>query len=510
MLGGNGGGGIDNLLSQMQANQAETKSKLQKLSGEEAEAMKKPMAEIDAVEKKGNELKPPELEKLPEAPQPVHSDPLQTFGSPASWLAVFGGLLTKNHLMNSLNAAAGVMNARNQQDAAATRYQEDLWKTNVDNAMKMNQFKLDSYRDAIQKLGSDRETALADLRVLAASFGDQATYITSGNKDDASVAKLYAASLSMQEKLQKSRDQQGELDAGIDAKTQEFTQKNGREPTPAEQWQIRQDVTREMASAKKGAADQGTKGVLTDDKYQELKDLPEVKRAAVGLNSGQTPSQVMPGRSPTNPELMAAMRLASEEKPDLNPALAGSELKANQSSLTNMTKMADSATAYERTALSNMQIIEELLPTAAGTDLGPLVNKYIQEGKIATGNVSVDKLVTAIGTLSGEYAKIMSGATGSVAAPTDATQAAANNMLNLYKTTGQIKGSLDIMKRDMKNKTDSYEEQKKQIQDSIGGGSTLRGSSSSPPPKDQRKAGVTKWTNPQGHELTWDGNGWVH
>lgn len=118
---------------------------------------------LAAAEKEAEELKAPKIEPMPEAPKPVYTDPMQAFGSPAMVLAVLGGMLTQNSLATALNAGAGVMKAQRENDLQAQKYNMDVWKQAVQNATNSNNFELDKYRAAIEKLGTDRSSAIAEL-----------------------------------------------------------------------------------------------------------------------------------------------------------------------------------------------------------------------------------------------------------------------------------------------------------------------------------------------------------
>lgn len=261
------GGGIDNLLSQMQTE----RGAIQANSDKTQEMMKKPIARLDEISEEDKGLKPPELAKLPEAPPPVHSDPLQTFGSPASWLAVFGGLLTRSHLTNSLNAAAGVMNARNQGDAAQTKFNMDLWKANTENAVKMHEFEMDQYKEAIQKLQAGRQDALGEIQAISAATKNDTLYMLASNRDAEGVLKYTEAMQAQANKMQGSLDKQNLVEEGVDLYKQSHPN-----ATPQELHDERVKQTRDIMSAEKGGAQLGGK--------KELEDII--------ANSSSTPEQI--------------------------------------------------------------------------------------------------------------------------------------------------------------------------------------------------------------------------
>ena len=98
-------------------------------------------------------------------PTPQQTSPVQAFGSAATFLATMGSLLTRRHMTNALNASADVMDAFKKNDAAATQQAFTTWKTQVDQAIHIQQFENDAYRAAID---GDKEA----IAVTAAALKD--------------------------------------------------------------------------------------------------------------------------------------------------------------------------------------------------------------------------------------------------------------------------------------------------------------------------------------------------
>lgn len=142
-----------------------------------------------------------------------------------------------------------------------------------------------------------------------------------------------------------------------------------------------------------------------------------------------------------------------------------SAIKGDTSSLTNISRIADSAEAYENTALQNMKIVREKMPAGA-VNVGPWLGKWIQSGRVGAGGVDVPPYATALITVANEYAKVMSGSTGAQGSTVDSRKEAAE-MLNSAQTPEQVNAVLDVMARDMANKKSSYSSQRQAIQDRI-------------------------------------------
>lgn len=127
---------------------------------------------IKQIDKAVDQTKPPELIPMPGRPDIRQNNPMEAFGSAASWLAVFGGFLTKKPLETALNASAGVMNAVRERDYEQAKFSMKEWQVASDNAAAMNRFQVDTYKQALAKLGENRKDAIAELQSYTAAFKD--------------------------------------------------------------------------------------------------------------------------------------------------------------------------------------------------------------------------------------------------------------------------------------------------------------------------------------------------
>lgn len=121
-------------------------------------------------------LKPPEPAKMPPAPQPHSTDFMSAFGSAAMALAGLGSLMTRQPLVNALNAGTAVLNAYHQNDMAEAQLQFKQWQTAVQNAEHMQRFEQQAYSAALAKARLQPELARAEMTTLAASFKDQVVH----------------------------------------------------------------------------------------------------------------------------------------------------------------------------------------------------------------------------------------------------------------------------------------------------------------------------------------------
>ena len=117
-------------------------------------------------------LTPPKLTPPPD--QTPHTDPMQAFGQPAMWLAIFGSLATRQHLTSAVTSAAGVMAATQRLDAEEAKSQYANWKVANENAIKTGKYVQDAYKAAIARIGADARGAAAEVGTLAKAFKDDA------------------------------------------------------------------------------------------------------------------------------------------------------------------------------------------------------------------------------------------------------------------------------------------------------------------------------------------------
>jgi hypothetical protein len=175
---------------------------------------------------------------------------------------------------------------------------------------------------------------------------------------------------------------------------------------------------------------------------------------AMGLASGDARMQI----------INRAGDLAAEQGHTVEDYIAGrAEWKADVSSVGQITKIADAVQGFENTALANMQTAERLMDKGAGTSLGPVVNRWLQAGKQATGDPDVAAFNTAMGTVSSEYGKIISGGSASIASTPEGAREEAAKWLNKLQSPEAIRAQFAVARQDMANRTDSLFKQRDAI-----------------------------------------------
>lgn len=153
-----------------------------------------------------------------------------------------------------------------------------------------------------------------------------------------------------------------------------------------------------------------------DDKKRILN-----RSAAINHSIGQTPAA-------------AAMRAAVQ--------------KADQGALTQITKLAASAEAFENKALQQAELVKELSNKVSRSSV-PIINGVLVSGQAALGNTPAHLLANALLTYTSEYAKIIEGSTGSAAGSSDAARRAAASLVSTALSKGTLAATIDQMNREM-------------------------------------------------------------
>lgn len=126
---------------------------------------------------------PTPLKLTPAPPQEVATDPATAFGQPAMFLALFGSLLTRNHLTNAIGAMGAVLKSTHDQDQEIAKANYERWKVESENAVKMAKYQQDAYTAAIRKKGVDANAGRAEIETQMAAMKDevmQQVYQTEG------------------------------------------------------------------------------------------------------------------------------------------------------------------------------------------------------------------------------------------------------------------------------------------------------------------------------------------
>lgn len=221
-------------------------------------------------------------------------------------------------------------------------------------------------------------------------------------------------------------------------------------------------------ASKIGTSDQGK--VMSDDATQFVVD----RVVAGDPDATKNMSRSQANMTKVENELGRRYRAGQLDAGQLSAATA--VVRADRSSLGNLTKMTDAAVSFEATASRNFDLALKQAPKAIPTNWGPWLNKWVMNGERALGDPDVPAYVAAILTGANEYAKIMAGSTGAQGSTVDSRREAAE-MFSPYLAKGQIEAVVRIAKQDMANRKAALGAQLETIRGRIAGQSATN-----PPP----------------------------
>lgn len=232
-------------------------------------------------------------------------------------------------------------------------------------------------------------------------------------------------------------------------------------PTPGLDETARHNKAMEGLMSQKNAATAASANMLTP----EGQDLA----AQEYLNTGKLPPGL--GRASAGINAKIVSRAAEMAAANGNDAQAASlnraAFKSAQTGLTALTKQRTLVGAFERTALKNLEIALDESGKVDRTGLTPL-NKWLNAGKKATGDVEVGRFNAALTSALNEYAKVLSGNTGA-GGISDAARHEATELLSTANTPEQVIGIVEIMKREMANREAGFAEQEAQLKETMSG-----------------------------------------
>jgi hypothetical protein len=164
----------------------------------------------------------------------------------------------------------------------------------------------------------------------------------------------------------------------------------------------------------------------------------------------------------------ANIKAILDAEANMGEGASSADIKANQSSLANITKMLDSVQSFENTALKNLDML--VAQSEKVSRLGiPFLDKQIMAGtKAVTGDPELVKFYAIVTPFVDEYAKILEGKTGAAGSTVSGREQAAE-LLQPYFTKEGIRQLAPFMKQEMRNRTSSLEEQRKLITERMSG-----------------------------------------
>lgn len=202
-------------------------------------------------------------------------------------------------------------------------------------------------------------------------------------------------------------------------------------------------------------------GMTANGVYQAaLVHALEGKLPALGF--GQTPRAMAVRMAITN----KSGALAAAANVDL-PTLQA-EYRANANTLNKILPIATQTAASAGTAMDNLQLAIDQSGEVARTG-AKLVNRYVQwaQGELTPAK-GLSQFETYVYTAAREYAKVVSGASASVAGLTDSASKEAEKLLNTAQAPETFKAVAQAMQNDMGNVTANQRKQIANVSSTIG------------------------------------------
>lgn len=322
----------------------------------------------------------------------------------------------------------------------------------------------------------------------------------------------------------------GEHDVEILAKD-EFKQREGRDPTPddaAAMAKIRQEQ-RGVAAASKPARE-GTvmadRAKMDGDIRKEHPDWTDSQVIAernkqVGLGKSLLSGQALenaaafydrtgkyPFTARSKEDQDAVLNFRAEHGKGTPESRTGellenqATLQADERSLNQITKQRDAAQGYERGARAELHLARDNIPKTPEPLNSQLLTQWVRTGDRSFGGVPTAKYMTYLVSGLDEYAKVLSGGTGSAAASTDGSRKQAMELIPPGATTDQIKGIMDALDDGMAVKIKGYDDQVAAIRGRVRGGAQSSAPVKLSPGHEDEDYAVlpsgTKFVDPQG------------
>ena len=438
-----------------------------------------------------DELKPPQLLPLPEQPKPTQTDPWQVFGSPAMILAVLGSALTQTPLTSALNAGANVMKAYKQNDMAAADYNMEVWKTSVQNTLRLQDYQDKIYRASLDKFETDKSQAWAELQANSAALGDAPMHELAVLKNKEDLIKLID-----DRKKQANSLESMEADA-FHALVREETQANGgKVPDAKRQLELLEQVKAGTAKPKwQILTDPGTKDAggnpiqyrydADTGKATTLSGEPYTPTGAAKLSTNQqsTPltddaiayagtiyrkTGVMPamGMSAASGDRQKIINWAASQNPDASKAvlaLAGQvEFKGQAKSVAQLTTMLGATKQAVSQLDYNIDNTKKEIEKLGSSDLSPIINAIARGEEKWAGDPAYSSLFYFMHATAVESARLLSGGQASVAQLHQGAMDEAKQWASVNMTPASFDSVAEAMHNEGEQRIKTYEDAIKQ------------------------------------------------
>lgn len=142
---------------------------------------------------------------------------------------------------------------------------------------------------------------------------------------------------------------------------------------------------------------------------------------------------------------------------------------ANKATLKGLQTQRSAVNNAEGTALKNADVALGLLDKGAGQTGSPYLNKPLQAWRRDfAGNPDVSSFDTALKTFSTEFARVMTAGPNGGGQLSDSARHEVEVLLDPNATPAQIRATVDVMKRDMKNRSDVLDGELARVKRNLG------------------------------------------
>lgn len=364
---------------------------------------------------------------------------------------------------------------------------EQLYETRKMNSIKM--------KDEMSKLNSDKLVENADQYEFNARYLYQPlldTYNTTlkntGNKLQASQA--FTASLQATTKMAAQLKKSDGTPAFPPDALRAFSQATPEKiESVIASTKYRADKTKDELAKRKGEAEVTKEEAQAEEAKAKAGFYKKGGAAGAGVSPGMTEDAIdaaaarynltgtlptfgmgVSGKADKEAVLNRAAAIAKESgKTAEEQAIGQASAKTQLSALGQLRAQKAKILTFEGTAIKNADIALQESEKVDRTG-SPALNRWINAGKVKiAGDVGVARLNNAMMTLANEYAKVMSSATGA-GVTSDTARKEAQEMINSAQTPEQVRGVIDLMKKEMANRRKSYDEEEQVMLDSMKSG----------------------------------------
>ena len=400
--------------------------KAEKQYGAESDEISKRRKALD----ESGALKPPELA---EPPKPQQTSSASAWGSAAMWLAAIGGLAVGRSLATSLNAAGNVLKGFQQKDAAGNQQAYAEWKTSTDNALKLHQFQIDAYKEALDGIKQDEDGAWGKVQALASAFQHQSMALTAQQHDRDAVQRQIDAEQRAHDTMVEQQPKLEEMHAKLGALRELQAARASKDPariTAAEQ--NARDVQAAYGAggaAKIQGAPTGDNALTPDDMKRgdtEAKMIAEYSVAPLG-------GFVL--RSKYGQYVMSKV---NEQNPDYD----ATQFTTKAAAAADFAKGPESRTARSlNVVVQHLDLVRDLGKALDNGDV-QAINSVKNRAARELGNADVTNFEVAKGIVGDEIVKATIGYAGGMA-----DRENAQNQLSSAKSWPQLAGVIDTAQR---------------------------------------------------------------